>query len=59
MWEHCGMERTAEGLEKALGEIAALHDEFRKDVRVLGGDERSTSRWRRRAGSTTSSSWRS
>ena len=23
-WDHCGMERTAEGLEKALGEIPAL-----------------------------------
>jgi succinate dehydrogenase / fumarate reductase flavoprotein subunit len=30
------MERTREGLEKALGEIPALHDEFRRDVRVPG-----------------------
>jgi succinate dehydrogenase / fumarate reductase flavoprotein subunit len=37
MWDHCGMERTAEGLEKALGEIPALHAEFRKDLRVPGG----------------------
>jgi succinate dehydrogenase / fumarate reductase flavoprotein subunit len=37
MWELCGMERTAEGLEKALGEIPALHAEFRKDLRVPGG----------------------
>src|SRR6476659_4589852 len=37
MWEFCGMERTAEGLEKALGEIPALHAEFRKDLRVPGG----------------------
>jgi succinate dehydrogenase / fumarate reductase flavoprotein subunit len=36
MWDYCGMERTAEGLSKALSEIPALHDEFRKDVRVLG-----------------------
>jgi succinate dehydrogenase / fumarate reductase, flavoprotein subunit len=36
MWEYCGMERTRNGLEKALGEIPALHDEFRKDVRVPG-----------------------
>jgi succinate dehydrogenase / fumarate reductase flavoprotein subunit len=36
MWEYCGMERTREGLEKALSEIPALHDEFRKDLRVLG-----------------------
>ena len=37
MWEFCGMERTAEGLQKALGEIPALHAEFRKDLRVPGG----------------------
>jgi succinate dehydrogenase / fumarate reductase, flavoprotein subunit len=36
MWDYCGMERTAEGLQKALGEIPALHEEFRKDLRVPG-----------------------
>jgi succinate dehydrogenase / fumarate reductase flavoprotein subunit len=36
MWDYCGMERTAAGLEKALSEIPALHEEFRKDLRVLG-----------------------
>ena len=36
VWEYCGMERRAEGLEKALGEIPALYEEFRKDVRVPG-----------------------
>ncbi len=36
VWEHCGMARSKEGLEKALSEIPALHEEFRKDVRVLG-----------------------
>lgn len=36
MWDYCGMERTHEGLEKALSEIPALHAEFRKDVRVPG-----------------------
>ncbi len=36
MWDYCGMERTAEGLEKALSEIPALHEEFKKNVRVLG-----------------------
>ena len=30
------MERTAEGLEKALSEIPALYEEFRKDLRVTG-----------------------
>jgi succinate dehydrogenase / fumarate reductase, flavoprotein subunit len=39
MWDYCGMERTREGLEKALSEIPALHDEFRKDLRVLGTGE--------------------
>jgi succinate dehydrogenase flavoprotein subunit len=37
MWEHCGMARNRTGLEKALGEIPALREEFWKDVRVLGG----------------------
>jgi len=36
MWDYCGMERTKEGLEKALAEIPALHEEFRKDLRVTG-----------------------
>ncbi len=36
MWDYCGMERTREGLEKALSEIPALHEEFRKDLRVTG-----------------------
>ncbi len=37
--EHCGMERNASGLEKALSEIPALREEFYKDVRVLGENE--------------------
>jgi succinate dehydrogenase / fumarate reductase, flavoprotein subunit len=36
MWDNCGMERTKEGLEKALSEIPALREEFERDVRVLG-----------------------
>jgi succinate dehydrogenase / fumarate reductase flavoprotein subunit len=38
MWDYCGMDRTAEGLEKALSEIPALYEEFKTDVRVLGTD---------------------
>jgi succinate dehydrogenase / fumarate reductase flavoprotein subunit len=38
MWDHCGMERTAEGLEKAMSEIPALHAEFKQDMRVPGDD---------------------
>ena len=36
IWEYCGMARNQAGLEKALSEIPALRDEFRKDVKVLG-----------------------
>ncbi|MCZ7527473.1 MAG: fumarate reductase/succinate dehydrogenase flavoprotein subunit [Acidimicrobiia bacterium] len=39
VWDHCGMERSREGLEKALSEIPALREEFYKDLRVLGGEE--------------------
>ena len=38
MWDQCGMERTAAGLEKALSEIPALYHEFRTDLKVLGDD---------------------
>jgi succinate dehydrogenase / fumarate reductase flavoprotein subunit len=38
MWDYCGMERTEAGLRKAMSEISALYEEFRKDVKVLGGD---------------------
>jgi succinate dehydrogenase / fumarate reductase, flavoprotein subunit len=36
VWDYCGMERTAEGLEKAMSDIPALYDEFLKDMRVPG-----------------------
>ena len=36
IWDYCGMERTQQGLEKALSEIPALYDEFQKDLRVTG-----------------------
>ena len=39
MWDHCGMARNEAGLEKALGEIPALREEFYKDVRVLGSGQ--------------------
>jgi succinate dehydrogenase / fumarate reductase flavoprotein subunit len=36
MWEYCGMERTAEGLRKALAAIPTLREEFWKRVKVTG-----------------------
>jgi succinate dehydrogenase / fumarate reductase, flavoprotein subunit len=39
MWEYCGMERTAEGLTKAIDEIRSLRDEFWKRVKVTGTNE--------------------
>ncbi|MGA1565560.1 MAG: fumarate reductase/succinate dehydrogenase flavoprotein subunit, partial [Ilumatobacteraceae bacterium] len=39
IWDYCGMERSEAGLDKALSEIPALYEEFRKDLRVTGGTE--------------------
>ncbi|WP_394262449.1 fumarate reductase/succinate dehydrogenase flavoprotein subunit [Trueperella sp.] len=36
MWEYCGMERTEEGLKKAIGMIRELRADFWKNVRVPG-----------------------
>ncbi len=36
IWDYCGMERTQQGLEKALSELPALYEEFKKDLRVTG-----------------------
>jgi succinate dehydrogenase / fumarate reductase, flavoprotein subunit len=36
MWDYSGMARDENGLTKAMSEIPALYDEFRKDLRVLG-----------------------
>jgi succinate dehydrogenase flavoprotein subunit len=36
MWEYCGMERTEEGLRKALDRIPELRQEFWNDVKVPG-----------------------
>ncbi|CAN5726416.1 fumarate reductase/succinate dehydrogenase flavoprotein subunit [soil metagenome] len=40
VWDHCGMERTVQGLEKALSDIPALYEEFNKDLRVTGPSDR-------------------
>jgi succinate dehydrogenase flavoprotein subunit len=39
MWEYCGMERTEEGLTKAIGLIRDLRDEFWNRVKVPGTGE--------------------
>ncbi|MEY3071357.1 MAG: succinate dehydrogenase flavoprotein subunit [Actinomycetota bacterium] len=39
IWDYCGMERTQQGLEKALSELPALYEEFQKDLRVTGDAE--------------------
>jgi succinate dehydrogenase / fumarate reductase flavoprotein subunit len=39
MWEYCGMARTAEGLTKAKGLIAALKADFWKNAIVTGENE--------------------
>jgi succinate dehydrogenase / fumarate reductase, flavoprotein subunit len=36
MWEYCGMERTAEGLKKAIELIRALREDFWRNVKVPG-----------------------
>jgi succinate dehydrogenase / fumarate reductase flavoprotein subunit len=36
VWDYCGMARNRAGLEKALSEIPALREEYRKNARVLG-----------------------
>jgi succinate dehydrogenase / fumarate reductase flavoprotein subunit len=36
MWEYCGMARNKAGLEKGIKEIAALRDEYWRNVNVLG-----------------------
>ncbi|NMO55769.1 fumarate reductase/succinate dehydrogenase flavoprotein subunit [Actinoplanes sp. TBRC 11911] len=39
MWEYCGMERTEEGLTKAIGLIRSLREEFWTRVKVPGTGE--------------------
>jgi succinate dehydrogenase / fumarate reductase flavoprotein subunit len=39
MWEYCGMERTEDGLKKAIDLIRSLRDDFWRNVKVLGSAE--------------------
>jgi succinate dehydrogenase / fumarate reductase flavoprotein subunit len=38
IWDHCGMARNAQGLQKALDRIPALREEFWENVSVPGSD---------------------
>ena len=55
IWDYCGMDRNQAGLEKALSEIPALHEEFKKDLRVTG-DDTSVNQTLEKAGRSTTSS---
>lgn len=39
MWEYCGMERSEDGLKKAIDLIRTLKDDFHRNVKVLGTNE--------------------
>jgi succinate dehydrogenase / fumarate reductase flavoprotein subunit len=39
IWDQCGMERSADGLKKALEEIPKLRDEFHAEMKIVGGGE--------------------
>jgi succinate dehydrogenase / fumarate reductase, flavoprotein subunit len=39
MWDNCGMARNAQGLQKAIGEIQQLREEFWQNVNVLGDND--------------------
>ena len=39
MWDKCGMSRNAQGLQAALGKVAALRDQFARDLYVGGKGE--------------------
>jgi succinate dehydrogenase / fumarate reductase flavoprotein subunit len=39
MWEYCGMERSEDGLKKAIDLIRTLKDDFYRNVKVLGAAE--------------------
>lgn len=39
LWENCGMARTKEGLEYAIGKLDEIREDFWKNVRILGGGD--------------------
>lgn len=39
MWDHCGLVRSERGLNHALAKISEIREEFRTNIKVLGGDD--------------------
>jgi succinate dehydrogenase / fumarate reductase flavoprotein subunit len=39
VWDYCGMSRTAQGLETAIGQIRELREEYWQNVKVIGSAE--------------------
>lgn len=39
LWENCGMERSAESLQKALDEIPKIREAFYSDLKIMGTDD--------------------
>ena len=39
LWDHCGMSRSRDGLEGAIGKIRDLREQYWRDVKVLGVNE--------------------
>jgi succinate dehydrogenase / fumarate reductase flavoprotein subunit len=39
MWDECGMARNSAGLQKAIGQIRELREDYWRNVKVLGGGE--------------------
>ena len=37
-WDRCGMHRSEKSLEEALALIPALREEYRRDLKLVGGD---------------------
>jgi len=36
LWDRCGISRSAPGLASAASDLEALHEEFQKDLRIVG-----------------------
>ena len=54
MWEYAGMARNASGLEKAIGQIQDLRDDFNKNLLVPGSGDNLMLSWKELVGSVIS-----